>query len=55
MTQLRPLIAALVVTGIAALALSACNTVEGVGKDIKSAGKTIENAADSAKKDEKKK
>lgn len=34
---------------IASLALSACNTVEGVGKDIKSAGKAIEKSADSAK------
>lgn len=34
---------------IAALSLSGCNTVEGVGKDIKSAGKAIENGASSAK------
>ncbi|MFY8094094.1 MAG: entericidin A/B family lipoprotein [Niveispirillum sp.] len=27
------------------LSLSACNTVEGVGKDIKSAGKAIEKSA----------
>ncbi len=30
----------------ASLALTACNTVEGLGKDIKSAGDTIEDAAD---------
>lgn len=34
---------------IAALSLSACNTVEGVGKDIKSAGKAIEGSANGAK------
>jgi len=27
------------------LTLSGCNTVEGVGKDVKSAGKTLEDAA----------
>ncbi len=31
------------------LALSACNTVEGVGKDVKSGGKAIENTAQDAK------
>ena len=30
----------------ALIALSACHTVEGVGKDIKSAGTAIEGAAD---------
>ncbi|MFV3131142.1 entericidin A/B family lipoprotein [Niveispirillum sp. KHB5.9] len=30
-------------------ALSACNTVEGVGKDVKSGGKAIENTAQDAK------
>lgn len=29
----------------AMLGLSACNTVEGVGRDVNSVGKTIENAA----------
>lgn len=29
--------------------LSACNTVEGVGKDVKKAGQAIEKAADKAK------
>jgi predicted small secreted protein len=29
-----------------ALVLSACNTVEGAGKDVQSAGKAVENAAD---------
>ncbi|MBY0340763.1 MAG: entericidin A/B family lipoprotein [Rhodocyclaceae bacterium] len=30
---------------VAAFALSACNTVEGVGKDIKKGGEAIEKAA----------
>ncbi len=36
------------VSGVALLACAACNTTEGVGKDIKAAGKGIENAADRA-------
>jgi len=31
---------------IAALCLSACNTVQGMGKDIKKAGEKIERSAD---------
>lgn len=31
------------------LALSACNTVSGAGKDVSSAGKAVSNAADDAK------
>lgn len=30
----------------ACLAAAACNTVEGLGKDIKAGGQAIENAAD---------
>ncbi|MSO98071.1 MAG: entericidin A/B family lipoprotein [Rhodospirillaceae bacterium] len=52
MTKLRSLISALVALGVATAALSACNTMEGMGKDMKSAGKKVE---DMAKKDEKKK
>lgn len=29
-----------------ALLVSACNTVEGAGKDVQSAGQAVENAAD---------
>jgi predicted small secreted protein len=29
-----------------ALALGGCNTVEGAGKDVQSAGKAVEDAAD---------
>ena len=32
-----------------ALLLSACNTVEGVGKDVSSAGDTVAKTADGAK------
>ncbi|WP_010162724.1 MULTISPECIES: entericidin A/B family lipoprotein [unclassified Sphingomonas] len=32
-----------------AVLVSACNTVEGVGKDVKSAGSTVAKTADSAK------
>jgi predicted small secreted protein len=31
------------------LAVSACNTVEGAGRDVSSAGKAVANAADDAK------
>ncbi|WBX86469.1 entericidin A/B family lipoprotein [Sphingosinicella microcystinivorans] len=30
---------------VALLAAAACNTVEGVGKDVQSAGETVEDAA----------
>jgi entericidin B len=35
----------LVLALIALLALSACNTVQGVGKDIQAGGKAVEKAA----------
>lgn len=40
----KKIIAAVLLSG--ALVLSACNTVEGAGKDVQSAGKAVENAAD---------
>lgn len=43
------LISAALAAGLALAALSACNTVEGMGKDIKSAGKTVEKTAENAK------
>jgi predicted small secreted protein len=55
MTRIPTIIAGLLATSIAATALSACNTVQGVGKDIKNAGKTLEKAADDARKDDPKK
>lgn len=33
----------------AAFLTAACNTVEGVGRDVSSAGETVANAADDAK------
>ncbi len=44
---MRKLVAIAVVTS--ALLVSACNTVEGVGKDVKSAGNTVAKTADDAK------
>lgn len=32
-----------------AMSLSACNTVEGAGKDVKATGAAVEKAADDAK------
>ena len=41
------------ITGVlalaAVLALGACNTIEGAGKDVSSAGKTVAKTADDAK------
>jgi predicted small secreted protein len=45
-----PTVAVLVLAAFVALgALSACNTIEGAGADIKSGGKAIEEAADDSK------
>jgi predicted small secreted protein len=44
----RKLVALLSAIG-AAFALAACNTVEGVGKDVKATGTAIEKAADKNK------
>lgn len=35
--------------GIFSISLSACNTVEGAGKDVKATGAAVEKAADEAK------
>ena len=35
--------------GLSVLSLSACNTVEGAGKDVKATGQAIENTAKDAK------
>lgn len=40
----KKIIAAMLLSS--ALILSACNTVEGAGKDVQSAGKAVEKAAD---------
>lgn len=39
----------LIAVAIVGLALSACNTVEGLGKDVSSAGSTVAKTADGAK------
>ena len=44
---MRKVLGMVVVAG--ALMVSACNTVEGVGKDVSSAGKTVAKTADDAK------
>ncbi|MDX3908688.1 MAG: entericidin A/B family lipoprotein [Sphingobium sp.] len=40
----KKIIAAMLLSS--ALVLSACNTVEGAGRDVQSAGQAVENAAD---------
>ena len=39
----------LAVVGFSVLSLSACNTVEGAGKDVKATGQAVENAAKDSK------
>ncbi|WP_370262523.1 entericidin A/B family lipoprotein [Limnobacter sp.] len=39
-----------VMLALSAMALSACNTIEGMGKDIKAGGAAIERAADENKR-----
>jgi predicted small secreted protein len=41
--MVRKIVALALVTG--GLMVSACNTVEGAGKDVKSAGQAVENVA----------
>jgi entericidin B len=35
--------------GLAVVSMSACNTIEGAGKDVKATGQAVENAAKDAK------
>jgi entericidin B len=35
--------------GLSVISLSACNTVEGAGKDVKATGQAVENAAKDSK------
>jgi predicted small secreted protein len=39
----------LALIGCFALSVSACNTVQGAGKDVKAGGQAVENAAKDAK------
>lgn len=41
-----PLLPTLLFAGLSAFALAACNTVEGAGEDIESAGESIQDSAD---------
>jgi predicted small secreted protein len=40
---------AIAFVSVSLLAVSACNTVEGAGKDVSSAGKAVANAAEDSK------
>ena len=44
---MRAILLALI--SFSALSLSACNTMEGAGKDVKAGGQAVENAAKDAK------
>lgn len=44
MTRRSPALAAFALASVAALLLSACNTVKGVGRDIESVGRAGEKA-----------
>ncbi|MHC4948131.1 MAG: entericidin A/B family lipoprotein [Planctomycetota bacterium] len=48
------MIAALALFALALLALPACNTVEGVGRDVSAAGDGLANLADDTKSDKSK-
>ncbi|MCR9130121.1 MAG: entericidin A/B family lipoprotein [Alphaproteobacteria bacterium] len=37
---------ALLITGLAALSLTACNTIQGVGQDLQRAGEALEEATE---------
>ena len=39
----------IVLLGMSVVTLTACNTVEGAGKDVKATGQAVENAAKDAK------
>ena len=45
---MKTIVALLSLAGLA-LVVAGCNTVEGVGKDVKATGNAIEKAADKAK------
>jgi predicted small secreted protein len=45
---MKKMVALLAVAGLA-VAVAGCNTVEGVGKDVKATGSAIAKAADKAK------
>ncbi|MBA4802927.1 MULTISPECIES: entericidin A/B family lipoprotein [Euryhalocaulis] len=40
---------AIILAGLMALTLTACNTIAGAGRDVESAGDAVEDAAEGAK------
>lgn len=40
----------IILTALAAISLSACNTIQGAGKDIERGGEKVQDAAESVKK-----
>lgn len=44
--MIRKFVFAVLISVASLLALSGCNTIEGVGKDIQKAGERLEDAAD---------
>ncbi|MGF1594840.1 MAG: entericidin A/B family lipoprotein [Kiloniellaceae bacterium] len=42
----RKLLLGIALAGLSVVALSACNTMEGAGKDVESAGEAIQDGAD---------
>lgn len=50
MKTYQKLVAALAAISLLSVATLGCNTVGGAGKDIQKGGKTVENAAEGAKK-----
>ncbi|WP_298289463.1 entericidin A/B family lipoprotein [Thiomonas sp.] len=46
---MKKTVLSLLLMALAALSLSACNTVAGVGQDLKAGGQAITNAAEKAK------
>lgn len=49
MPEPMKMLAWLVVLATGASALTACNTIEGAGKDVSATGRAIQNTADDAK------
>jgi predicted small secreted protein len=47
---MKKLLAALICAAVAALAMTGCNTVSGMGKDIEAAGGAVDKAATDTKK-----
>ena len=47
----RPIVALISVLVLAGLSVTACNTVEGLGKDTEAAGEAIQDSAEDVKDD----